>query len=183
MKKKISNTLFRSVLETEFFLLSSNSKKSSSSTFGVSTSKSKVLLMELFELIKTLKQLIRTMQFLNEQQQKKLMLHSSNKNTLGFLRLYLNELHLNQSVHLQSQFFKVNFNSKFTQVLLLLEGFLKENPANFLKKNISVIGKINSKSEPKNFGIYKVHNDISNYKKLAFIVALLHQIFEKNNDK
>jgi hypothetical protein len=185
MKKKISNILFRSVLETEFFLLSSNLKKNNSSTLGVLISKSKILVVELFELIKNLKQLIRTMQFLDQQQKKKLILYSSNKNITGFLHLYLSELYFSQFINVQSQFLKVNSNSnsKSTRVLLLLEKLLKENSANFLKKNISVVSKVNSKLEPKNAGIYKIHNDVSNYKKLAFIVTLLHQIFEKENKK
>jgi hypothetical protein len=183
MKKKVSNTLLRSVLETEFFLLSSNLKNSNSSVLGISINKSKTLVIESFELIKSLKQLIRTMQFLDEQNQKKLILHSSNKNVLGFLHLYLNELHLSQFVNVQNQFLKVNFNPKSTQVLLLLEKFLKESSANFLQKNISVVSKINSKLESKNSGTYKVHNDVSNYKKLAYIVTLLHQIFKNENEK
>jgi hypothetical protein len=179
MKKNISNILFRSILETEFFLFSSNLKKSSSSTLGVSMNKSKVLFIELFELIKNVKQLIRIMQFLDEQQKKRLILHSSNKNILDFLNLYLNELPFGPFIHVQSQFLKVTSNSKSTQVLLLLEEFLKDNSTNFLKKNISIVGKIDSKLESNDSDIYKIHNDISNYKKLAFIITLLNQIFER----
>jgi hypothetical protein len=145
--------------------------------------KSKTFVIELFELIKNLKQLIRTMQFLDQQQKRKLILYSSNKTISGFLHLYFDELHFNQFVDVQSQFLKVNFDSKSTRVLFLIEEILKENSANFLKKNISIVSKINSKLELKSFGIYKIHNDVSNYRKIAFIVTLLHQIFEKKNKK
>jgi hypothetical protein len=176
-KKKISSILAQSVLETEFFLLSSNSKK-----VDISINENTALGLDIFELIKNLKQLIRTMQFLNIQKNKNLALCSSNKNIASFLRFYQDELKLSKFIDIQSNLIKIFPNLNLTQSLLLFEDSSKKSLKKHLGEKISIVSKINSKVESKNSGTYKVYNDTSNYKKLAFIVALLYQVFEKKNN-
>jgi hypothetical protein len=181
-KKKISSILAQSVLETEFFLLSSNSKKVNISILSISISKSTALGLDIFELIKNLKQLIRTMQFLNIQKNRNLVLCSSNKNIASFLRFYQNELKLSKFIDIQSNLTKIISNLNLTQSLLLFEDSSKKSLKKHLGEKVSIVSKINSKVESKNSGTYKVYNDTSNYKKLAFIVALLYQVFDKKNN-
>ena len=176
MKKKINIVLYKTLLETEFSMVSNNLKKKTNN-FNLAT-------LDLLELIKNLKQLIRILQFSNEQEKKKIILCSSNKIVLNFLHLYSNELLLNKYIMLNSDFTRITPNLKLTRPLLILEEPLKNNVgilAKLLEKNISIISKINSKKELKNFGSYKIYNDMLNYKKLAFIMTLFHQIFQKKS--
>jgi hypothetical protein len=182
MKKRISSILAQSVLETEFFLLSSNSKKVNASILSISINKSIALGLDFFELIKNLKQLIRTMQFLNIQKNRKLVLCSSNKSITSFLHFYQKELKLSKFINIQSNLTKTVSTLSFTQSLLLFEESLKKSLVKHLGEKVSIISKINSKIESKNSGTYKVYNDASNYKKLAFIISLLYQVFEKKNN-
>jgi hypothetical protein len=185
MKKRVNSILFRSILETEFFLLSSNLKKKiNNSNLGISSNRRGTYGLDMFELVKNLKQLIRILQFLNEQKAKSLVLCSSNKSVIGFLHLYHKELNLEGFVTIQNDYTRVDSTSKSTPALLLFEESLKNNLgglSKLLEKNVLLISKINSKIELKNFGTYKTYNDVSNYKKLAFVVTLLHQVFIQKN--
>lgn len=182
MKKNISSILVQSVLETEFFLMSSNSKKVNASILSISIDKNTALGLDIFELVKNLKQLIRTMQFLNTQKNRKLIFCSSNKSIANFLHFYQDELKFSKFIDIQSNLTKIVSTLSFTQSLLLFEESSKKSLVKYLGENVSIVSKINSKIESKNSGIYKVYNDTSNYKKLAFIVSLLYQVFEKKNN-
>ena len=182
MKKKFNITLLKSIIETEFFLLSSNLKRKTNN-FNLATSlqKDAVFGLDTFELVKNLKQLVRTLQFLNEKK-KFFVFCSPNKNSLGLLDLYCSKLNLNKLITIQNDSTKIAFSYKSTQALLSLD---EDSPKNntvglvkLLEKNILIIHKINSRSELKNFGAYKIYNDLSNYKKLAFLITLFHQILK-----
>lgn len=180
MKKEINSILFRSIIETEFFLLSNTVKKKINNfDVGILSNKRGTFTLEMFELVKNLKQLIRILQFLNEQKTKKLIVCSSNKSVIAFLNLYQSELNLGKSIKVQKDLSKIDSTSKSIQALLLLEDPLKHNLnslTKLLEKKVSIISKINAKVEVKNFGTYKLYNDTANYKKLAFIFTLLHQV-------
>jgi len=38
------------------------------------------------------------------------------------------------------------------------------------------VSKINSKTEANNYGTYKMYNDISDFKKLVFLILLINQV-------
>jgi hypothetical protein len=47
------------------------------------------------------------------------------------------------------------------------------------EQNILLLTKINSSLENNNLNTYKIFNDLSDFKKLVFIVALIEQILNK----
>ena len=44
------------------------------------------------------------------------------------------------------------------------------------EKNILIVNKINSILEQNNYGTYKIHNEIIDFKKLIFVIVLIKQI-------
>lgn len=180
MKRKISSALLRTILETEFFLSSCSSKKIHYSKSSVLTEGNQIFGLEVFELVKNLKQLIRVMKFLNEQKSKNIIFSSSNKNIISFLRLYIDELHFGPIISIQSDLTRITASLKLTKVLLSFEEPQKNFLLKLLEKNIIIVTKVNSNNESKSSGVYKVYNDTSNYRKLAFIVTLLYQTLKKD---
>ena len=107
MRKKLNSTLLKNLLETEFLMLSSKSKKNTSKfDVGVCLSaleSNNTLSLDIFELVKTLKQLVRALQFLNKQKNKRLTICLPVKNTFSFLELYQKESLLSSLVKLENE--------------------------------------------------------------------------------
>jgi hypothetical protein len=73
--------------------------------------------------------------------------------------------------------------SQDTLQLLILLNFSLNNKETFLKrlfdKNIFLISKINSKLEKNNWGTYKIYNDLTDIKKIIFLLVIISSILEK----
>jgi len=76
-------------------------------------------------------------------------------------------------------------NKEFTnvsQVLIALNQTLSANKKTLkylFEQNILLLTKINSSLENNNLNTYKIFNDLSDFKKLVFIVAVIEQILNK----
>lgn len=180
MKKKINTNLLRSIVETDFALLSKSLKKNSRSLdLTVNLRKDKTLrVLDLFELSKNLKQFVRIIHFLRRQDSKNMYVCSSNKQILGILNKYLEENKDKEFIKVQSNFAKINGKFDSVQSLLILEEPLISHNNVFKKlfeKNILVVNKINSILENNNYGTYKIYNEILDLKKLIFLIVLIKQ--------
>lgn len=187
MTTKIDLTLQQSLIQSDFFLLQSHNLKTSNylNTILSATKGTNYSTLNIIELTKTVKQLIRILTFVNL------------KSTAGILHIIVQN---KQYLHLLKQFFleyplsiKVNIDSTLSshtlrdtsvvQAVLLIDTVNFDN-LNLLKKlqnnNIYLINQINSKINPNNFGVYKIYNDLFDYKKLLFIAILITKIFNKN---
>ena len=75
-----------------------------------------------------------------------------------------------------------NLSQSTLQVLILLN-FSLNNKETFLKrlfdKNIFLINKINAKIEKNNWGTYKIYNDLTDVKKIIFLLVIISNILEK----
>lgn len=185
MQKKVNTTLFKNLLETEFLLLSSkinnNARKFDLAVELNRLDRRTTLSLDIFELVKTLKQLVRILQFLVRLKKKKLSVCSSNKYTISFLELYRKEFVLNNSIQLESDSSRIKKYSKGVQGLILVEEPLKNKVSalkKFIEQDIFLIDKINSTPESDHGGTYKVYNDVSDFKKLAFLVALINNVLK-----
>jgi hypothetical protein len=192
--KKINTVLFQNIVETEFLLVSSKLRKniynSGSETKLRQLKFSATYSLEIFELLKNLKQLVRLLQFFFKSKGEKdntFSICSGNKQIINVLDLCKKEFIFdNGSVSIINDFTRMKRIPKKTQMLLLLEEPLKSNTESFkrlLEKNIFLITKINSKKEFENSGTYKIYNDVSNFKKLAFLIAIISQLTDKNGCK
>lgn len=180
MKKKINTSLLRSIIETDFALLSKCLKENSRSLdLAVSIKDDKMLrVLDIFELAKNLKQFVRVIQFLKRQDSKSMYVCSSNKQILGILNKYLEENKDKQFIKVQSNFAKINGKFDSVQSLLVLEEPLVSHNNVFKKlfeKNILLVNKINSIVENNNYGTYKIYNEILDLKKLIFLIVVIKQ--------
>ena len=186
MQKKVNTILFINLLETEFLLLSSKIH-SSVRKFNLAVNLKRLdgkttLSLDLFELAKTLKQLVRVLQFLIKLRKKKLSICSSTKYTISFLDLYRKEFVLNDIIQLESDSSRIKKYSKGVQGLILIEEPLRNEVSalkKFIEQDIFLINKINSLTESDHGGVYKVYNDVSDFKKLAFLIALINNVLKK----
>lgn len=186
MQKKVNTILFKNLLETEFLLLSSkissNARKFDLAVDLNRLDRKTTLSLDIFELAKTLKQLVRILQFLVKLRKKKLSICSSTKYTISFLELYRKEFALNDIVQLENESSRIKKYSKGVQGLILVEEPLKNKVSafkKFIEQDVFLIDKINSIPELDHGGAYKIYNDVSDFKKLAFLVALINNVLKK----
>lgn len=186
MHKKINLLLFKHLVESEFLILAndlSNSKykvqigiKSNRLDRKISFS------LDVFELVKTLKQLVRILQFLGQQTNKKLNVCSSTRYISSFLKLYQKEYATKSFITIQEDSNNIkNFYKGIQCFIALEESHNTTVPAikRLVEENILIITKINTRLESNQNGTYKIHNDLFNYKKLTFLVALINTILKK----
>lgn len=186
MQKKVNTILFKNLLETEFLLLSSkissNARKFDLAVDLNRLDRKTTLSLDIFELAKTLKQLVRILQFLVKLRKKKLSICSSTRYTISFLELYRKEFALNDIVQLENESSRIKKYSKGVQGLILVEEPLKNKVSafkKFIEQDVFLIDKINSIPELDHGGTYKIYNDVSDFKKLAFLVALINNVLKK----
>jgi len=61
----------------------------------------------------------------------------------------------------------------------MLDSALKNNKnifRRFFESNIFLLQKINSTFEKNNWGSYKIYNNVVDYKKILFLVILIHKV-------
>lgn len=190
---KINIALFKSLVDSEFLILSANCKQNNRKLDYKIASRVKNRVessLEIFELVKSLKQFVRVLQFLRTIEKKQLIICSSNMNVLSFLDLYKKELEFSESLILESDYKKIKFLSTFCPLnplrsLLLLEDLPTSGDSfskNFFEKNILLLTKVNAVFERNSFGTYKIYNEMSDYKKLIFLAALIKRAFEEEEE-
>ena len=186
MYRKVNTLLFKNFVETEFLLLSSRLEHNERKfNFGLALNNldgKTSFSLDIFELVKTLKQLIRILQFLNKQTNKQLSICSSTKYVACFLELYRKDHITNSFVTIENNLSRVKSYSKGVQCFMLLEEPLDNKTSvlrKLIEKNIFIVSKINAKVELNSNGTYKVYNDLLNFKKLTFLIALIHIILKK----
>ena len=184
--KKNNNFLFmKNLIDSDFLLTDQSLRKSSryvKSTFQLPLENKMPFVLDPIELIKSLKQFARLLQFLKKQKHPFLHILVKNKQYIHFLDFFLKKSSDSLPTAITSKFFDAKLQN-MSQMLLLLDQSLYSDPKLFKRvvySNIFLINKINSKLEQNNFGTYKIYNDLSNLKKLTFLVALLRQIYQKN---
>lgn len=186
MNNKIDTALLKSIIDTEFSIIASKSNKKKcnvdvGSTFSCSNHKISYSL-SLFELVKTLKELVRILQFLKNQKRRKLNICSSIENVISFVKAYQKELILSDFVLVERRLSQIkkhkNINNSYC--LLSIEDSLKNKistSAKLFEKDILLVVKVNSVFEFKSCGNYKVYNDVSNFRKLAFLMTIIDCAF------
>lgn len=179
------NLLLKSLIDSDFLLME---KASSTSTRAVKnvikTKMSSTINLNPLELIKDLKQFVRLLQYAQKQKLSILHLVVENKQYLELLQTFFKESRIKMPIEISESLPTRTLSSKTTQVLLLLN-FPLDNKATFFRrlidKNIFLINKINAKIEKNNYGTYKIYNDLTDFKKIIFLLAVIDQIL--NNKK
>ena len=141
-------------------------------------------MLDFLQLIKSLKQYIRLIKFLSLKKKKHIYL-CSEFNNFFFIKLLLNKLILTKYTTLQAEkqskvsFIKIKKDHlDYSKFLILLNLSLKSNKNNLDKlvsNNLFLITEINANIKTKNDNLYKIFNEISDFKKLIFLLLLLEK--------
>ena len=187
MKKNINKSLLKSIINSDFFILKKNisinniylDKKMSITKNNVLSS------LDLLEILKSLKQFIRLVQYVKKSNSF-LHINIENKQQYLLLKQFLTENNLDSIIKINNNFSldKRSISLKKPKVFLILgsDTFMNKKQL-FNKLNIEKIFiflKVNTNIEYNNFGIYKIFNDLFDFKKIIFIILLINQILNKN---
>jgi len=145
-------------------------------------------ILNFLHLIKGLKQYIRIIKFLSLKKKKHIYL-TSEFNHFFFIKLLLSKLFKSNDITLQSEKqSKVNFvkikkdHNNYYKFLLLLNLSLnssKNNLDKLVSNNLFLIDEVNSKLKTKNDSFYKIFNEVSDFKKIIFLLLLLEKYLKK----
>lgn len=182
MKKKINTLLLKNLIESDFLLLNKISENSLRYFKVRSLTNSS---LDLFQLIKTLKQFTRILQFLNQRKKKYLQFIVEREEQLELLNLSFNTLQLkcpgNVKISLKN---KDNRLIGISQALFIFDQNLTKDKNifnRFLNNNIFLINRINTCIEKNTWGTYKIYNDLTDFKKIIFLSVLISKIFDKSS--
>lgn len=182
MNRKINTVLLKSIIDTEFLILSEKPQEVGSKFECKVSNRGKIktkFSLNLFEILKNLKQIVRILQFLKNKNEGELIVCCPDSQISSFLNLYKKELKCSHSLKIELDCRRTFSKSRRLKSLLLLEEPLGNKSSVFKKlfaENILIISKINSSLEIDSNGTYKMYNDLSNLKKLAFLVTLIDHV-------
>lgn len=175
------------MIDSDFLLMDQNvSKNLRYYNLNFNSKLFSVVALDLFVLVKSMKQLIRLLHFLKIQKKKKLHLGVGNKQYLNLINTYILNDQQSHLVLATSFLSKTNVSGDVCQSVLFLGHSLKNDKMNFKRlfdKNIYLINKVNSKLESNNWGTYKIYNDLIDFKKIVFFMVLINKIFLLNDKK
>ena len=180
-KKTVKDLLLTSIINSDFLILDEPSTKNLRHIKSrVHYKTLQLVSLDLFEIVKSLKQLIRSLTFLSKSEQRFLHIWVEDKQYIRVLNLFFDNNLKNLKVFIKGALTQTQCKKTVNQLLLLLSMPLK-NDIKLLKrvfqKDIFLVTKINSKLEKKNWGTYKIYNDLQNFKKFIFLIVILDLIF------
>jgi hypothetical protein len=184
MKNKLNTVLLKSIISSEFLILSGKSRQARQKSSRIVLNRFEIkseLGLDLFELTKSLKQFVRVLQFLKKNCKGELVICSSNIDTLELLNLYRGEFKSFEQVRTELDC-KRSFGSILKRrSLLLLEDSLSDGAtlSKLFDEKIILINKLNSVLEVQNHCTYKIFNDVTNFKKLAFLACLIESVLSR----
>lgn len=188
MKKNLLNqNLMKSLLNSNYLLVEETSELNSRfiNSHYIVNKKQNIICLNIFELIKDLKQVIRILSFIKKQTllKKNLNFFVDDKN--NSLKFLINEYcQANNSQH--NFFFDINSHNLNTSQIkekaihlgIIINNVILNNKTfikNQFNRNIFLFLNFNSVMN-QNFVGYKVYNNINDYKKILFLLSFLRQI-------
>jgi hypothetical protein len=179
---KHKNDLFlKSLINSEFLLLDQKLKtnlRTIKSFKKTKYSTSSLTFLDPLETTKTVKQLIRMLQYLKKQNSSFLHLIVENKQNLELAQNFFKTFPINLPVLIDENLPTKNISSSTLQMLFLLNFSLNNRETLFKRifdKNIFLINKVNSKLEKNNWSTYKIYNDLSDFKKIIFLLVIIQK--------
>jgi hypothetical protein len=144
-----------------------------------------VSIIDPITLVKEIKQSIRMLQFLKKSRNPLLNLFIDNRQHFDFLQFFFAKKNSFYPWVFRTNTYNRTYSNS-TNILFLL-GESINNQQNKISKlifdKLFLINKINLKYEHNTSGIYKLHNDLSNFKKLTFLITILRKFYQLNTIK
>lgn len=186
MKKKLLyQRLIKSLLDSDFLLIEqkSNNKKQISNSRLINNqyslnNKQNIIYLDIFEVLKDLKQIVRIFFFVYKNSLLKKKLNFFIDSEKNFLE-YLLENFFNSDFNVNSHVSRSNkVKEKYIHLGILFDSFLLNNKnfsRNQINRNIFLFFIINSTNEQSLVG-YRTYNNITDYKKILFFLSFFKQI-------
>ena len=181
-KNKNKFQLLKSFIDSDFLFLNKKLKKSNRFlSHSTRLESSSVSYLSSAETLKSVKQLLRILQFLSSKEKKIVHIVLKNSQFIKIVETVFNKNSLNFSYSVKDS---INIqNSEIEDQLLILFDHVNNNSLLLKKlfdKNIFLMNKINTKIEQNNWGSYKVYNEIDDFKKFIFFLVLIELTLSKN---
>lgn len=190
MKKFKNLDFLKDLVESDFFLLSVNNRKTNFSSLDVILflkNFTTLQVLNLLQLQKQLKFLIRSLRFLFAASRSLVFIFIENLFFLEFFEKLRNssEKSFNFQVGARLPVFKKQKQKPFLRLFLGIFSQMTSHRTslNFLRNNIFFAHKMNSRKEKNQFGNYKISNEINGVKKVIFLFVLIDQVFQKSYQK
>lgn len=184
MIKKLDLKLCNALVDTDFFLLNLGYKHNLKRNINNSLIKS----LNIVSLLKSIKQFIRLLQFVQRSTSNRLTIRINNKNIFYLLKQFFQQYPVYFSVEIEQSFYTENVvtNNKGTKMLLMLDSFGSLNLTNILKRqfanNFLFLQNVDTLDPSRTFaGNYKIYSDVLDFKKIILIIVLIHEILKENN--
>jgi hypothetical protein len=179
---KIKNLLLKSVINSDFlFLESVINKDLRHIKYKLNSQGLKVSSLDLFETLKSLKQLIRSLKFLSNQENHILHIWFEKKQYVRIIDSLINKRTFKSALSIKSPFSQVTKNLYKNHLLFLLNEPIKNDKQKLkqlLNEKIFLINKVNLKLEKNNWGSYKIYNEVNSFKKFLFLFIIIDLIFK-----
>lgn len=179
-KKNINHLLLNSLISIDFLLYKKHYFLNNLSVFNVIKLNKKLFmhLLNPLDIIINLKQFFRVIQFFKKQKAPvfNFFVQGNHQKSIINNFLVLNKLNLKFKIFFKFLALKKKASSQF--LLLLKDYFYKQSTFSktILNKNCFLIQEINASKIQNNMNTYKMFNEISDYKKLIFILVFIRQI-------
>jgi len=186
MVKNLNTTFLKSLIDSDFAIISSSKNQNHLKSKIKINSLYNFNILNILELNKTLKQFSRLLLFLKQQKKTEYCIYIlvEDKYLNVLLTTIFQDLAIKLPIVISEALPIIKSDSEKINVMLILGNLsynYKEVVENKLFFNkIFLINKFNTKSENAFNGIYKIYNDINDFKKIIFLVVLMSKILNKN---
>jgi len=186
MVKNVNTTFLKSLIDSDFAIVSSSKNQNHLKSKIKINSLYNFNILNILELNKTLKQFSRLLLFLKQQKKTEYCIYIlvEDKYLNVLLTTIFQDLAIKLPIVISEALPIIKSDSEKINVMLILGNLsynYKEVVENKLFFNkIFLINKFNTKSENAFNGIYKIYNDINDFKKIIFLVVLMSKILNKN---
>jgi len=138
--------------------------------------------LNLLSLNKNLKQLLRALQYLKKNKSATLTIYCQDLYFNEFLIKMLRTTKFYRKIFIRKSLKNIKTPRSRRNLLVLLDAEFTNLSClkQFYQHNFFLINKINTKNELRNFGSYKIFNEVKELKKVIFLIILIRKVLEKD---
>jgi hypothetical protein len=186
MNKSLNNLFLKQLIDSDFVFSKSFLKNKQSVIDGafVLDSNNQLNVLDIFQLNSSLKQLIRILELLKTSASFTIYIWSTNKYLLGLTEKFNKDFGTLNYIKCSTTFPKIDSSENKLQFLFILgEPSLQKSNllinSKILPNNVFLVNKFNFLTEKHNYGIYKIQNDLSDYKKMILLLIVIFNTIKK----
>ena len=179
MKKKVDLSLYKSLVNSDFFLVSRPHFLKNLNS-GIDFSGNGFLLLDIFYLIKEIKQFIRLLRFLSKIPKSQLIILLKNKHLMFLIDHYFNIYKQGFDI-ITKKSYSVEINEPGVLKMIISDSKIMNQK---IEKNLEyhkffLVNIMDLKEFATNFSFYNIQNVLDTNKKLYFILSLLELVLNR----